>query len=109
MPSRAGDAGRARAQLEVAQADLAALRARPHLLVCRQLLKALTSASAGAAGEPHLTPKELEVARLAAAGLTNRQVAERLFVSIKTVNCHLDHVYKKLGISRRSELSARLE
>jgi DNA-binding CsgD family transcriptional regulator len=48
---------------------------------------------------------ELSVARLAAEGLTNREVAERLFVSPHTVNSHLRHVFSKLGIDSRVELA----
>lgn len=51
-----------------------------------------------------LTPSEREVADLAARGLTNRQVAERLFVSPKTVEANLSRVYSKLGIGSRAEL-----
>jgi ATP/maltotriose-dependent transcriptional regulator MalT len=52
-----------------------------------------------------LTTSELTVARLVAEGLTNREVAERLFVSPHTVNSHLRHVFLKLGISSRVELA----
>jgi DNA-binding CsgD family transcriptional regulator/tetratricopeptide (TPR) repeat protein len=52
-----------------------------------------------------LTTSELNVARLVAEGLTNREVAERLFVSPHTVNSHLRHVFSKLGITSRVELA----
>ena len=52
-----------------------------------------------------LTASELAVARLVAEGLTNREVAERLFVSPHTVNSHLRHVFSKLGINSRVELA----
>ncbi len=52
-----------------------------------------------------LTAAELAVARLAAEGLTNREVADRLFVSPHTVNSHLRHVFAKLGINSRVELA----
>jgi DNA-binding CsgD family transcriptional regulator len=52
-----------------------------------------------------LTSSELTVARLVAEGLTNREVAERLFVSPHTVNSHLRHVFSKLGITSRVELA----
>jgi DNA-binding NarL/FixJ family response regulator len=55
-----------------------------------------------------LTPGELRVARLAAEGHTNRQIAHELYVTLKTVETHLAHVYAKLGISGRSELSGVL-
>jgi DNA-binding CsgD family transcriptional regulator len=52
-----------------------------------------------------LTTSELTVARLVADGLTNREVAERLFVSPHTVSSHLRHVFSKLGINSRVELA----
>jgi DNA-binding CsgD family transcriptional regulator len=60
----------------------------------------------GRAGE--LTPSELEVARLVAQGNSNRAVADRLFLSTKTVAAHLTSVYAKLGVRSRTELALRL-
>jgi non-specific serine/threonine protein kinase len=53
---------------------------------------------------PHadLTPRELEVLRLVAAGLTNAQVAQSLVITPRTVNAHLTAIYSKLGVSGRS-------
>ena len=51
-----------------------------------------------------LTTAEIAVARLAAEGLTNREVADRLFLSPHTVNSHLRHVFTKLRINSRVEL-----
>ena len=51
-----------------------------------------------------LTPQESEVARLAAAGLRNKQIGERLFLSPRTVKSHLHQVYSKLGIRSRAAL-----
>jgi DNA-binding CsgD family transcriptional regulator len=56
----------------------------------------------------HLTPSELRVAELAASGLTNKRIAERLFMSPKTVESNLGRVYAKLGIASRAELGARM-
>ena len=55
-------------------------------------------------GPDSLTPTERRVAELAASGRTNRQVAEALFVTVKTVETHLARVYQKLGIGTRTEL-----
>jgi DNA-binding NarL/FixJ family response regulator len=49
-----------------------------------------------------LTPRELEVLRLLAEGLTNREIAERLVVSPLTVHTHLGSIYSKLGVTSRS-------
>ena len=53
-----------------------------------------------------LTPAERRVARLAAAGRTNKEIADSLFMSARTVGGHLSHVYAKLGIRSRTELAA---
>jgi DNA-binding CsgD family transcriptional regulator len=55
-----------------------------------------------------LTPSELRVAELAASGLTNKRIAEQLFMSPKTVEANLARVYSKLGIASRAELGARM-
>lgn len=59
-------------------------------------------------GPGSLTPSESRVARLAAEGLTNRVIAERLVLSEKTVETHLSRAYSKLDISSRRELGAAL-
>jgi DNA-binding CsgD family transcriptional regulator len=59
-------------------------------------------------GVESLTPSERRVAELAAGGLTNREVAQRLYLTKKTVETHLGHAYRKLGISAREELTAVL-
>lgn len=55
-------------------------------------------------GVEALTSGELQVARMAALGRTNRQIAEALFVTTKAVKWHLGNAYKKLGVSSRAEL-----
>jgi DNA-binding CsgD family transcriptional regulator len=60
-------------------------------------------------GEPlDLTPQERQIAGLLAAGRTTKETAAALFLSPKTVEYHLRHVYQKLGIGSRAELAARL-
>ncbi len=49
-----------------------------------------------------LSPREVEVLRLVATGLTDAQVAEKLFISLRTVNAHLRSIYAKLGVGSRS-------
>jgi DNA-binding CsgD family transcriptional regulator len=60
----------------------------------------------GLFGLEALTPSERRVAALAAAGDTNKAIAQQLFVTPKTVEVHLSNVYRKLGITSRSELEA---
>lgn len=59
-------------------------------------------------GVDSLTASERRVARMAAEGLTNRDVAQALFVTPKTIEVHLSHAYQKLGIKSRSQLQAAL-
>jgi DNA-binding CsgD family transcriptional regulator len=59
-------------------------------------------------GRDALTAGELRVARLAAQGLTNREIAQALFITTKTAKGHLSHVYRKLEITRRGQLANAL-
>jgi DNA-binding CsgD family transcriptional regulator len=52
-----------------------------------------------------LTTREREIATLAAQGMTNRAIAERLLVSVRTVEGHVQRVYTKIGINRRDQLA----
>jgi len=47
------------------------------------------------------TPRELKILQLVVAGLTNKAIAAELYVSEKTVEFHLDHIYTKLGVRKR--------
>ena len=84
----------AAALAEQARAELVASGARPR----RARLE----------GPDALTPAELRTARMAAGGLSNREIAQALFVSAKTVETQLSHAYAKLGIAGRSELASAL-
>lgn len=77
-----------------ARAELAASGARPR----RDVLT----------GRDALTASELRVARLASEGRTNREIAESLFVTTKTVDTHLSRTYAKLGINSRTQLPEAL-
>jgi DNA-binding CsgD family transcriptional regulator len=59
-----------------------------------------------ARGWAGLTPTELSVARAVADGLSNPQIAERMFISRRTVTTHLTSIFRKLGVSSRAELAA---
>ena len=56
-------------------------------------------------GWDSLTPTELDVVRLVAEGIPNKDIATRLFVSPRTVQSHLRHVYNKLGLNSRVQLA----
>jgi DNA-binding CsgD family transcriptional regulator len=58
-------------------------------------------------GWESLSPAELRVVQLVAEGLTNPQIGERLFISRRTVQAHLSHVFAKLGVASRAELAAQ--
>ena len=79
---------------ERARAELLASGARPR--------------RAALSGPDALTPSERRVADLAASGMSNREIAEQLVVTVRTVEFHLSRAYAKLDISSRRELAARL-
>ena len=60
------------------------------------------------AGAEALTASERRIAALAAAGMTNREIAQALFITIKTVKAHLGHVFQKLDITTRAQLAEAL-
>ena len=57
------------------------------------------------ASDTELTPRQLEIARLIAGDLTNRQIADRLFLSERTVETHITNMLNKLGLNSRVQLS----
>src|SRR5439155_8648775 len=59
-------------------------------------------------GLDSLTPSERRIAQLAAAGLSNRDIAQNLFITTRTVEGHLTHAYHKLAITSREQLPAAL-
>ena len=56
-----------------------------------------------------LTPREREIARYIKSGLSYQQIADQLFISARTVNQHLKHIYQKVGVNSRSQLAAKME
>ena len=52
-----------------------------------------------------LSPQEMQIARLVAEDLTNREIGERLFLSHRTIGSHLYRIFPKLGVKSRSELA----
>jgi DNA-binding CsgD family transcriptional regulator len=85
----------ATALVERARVELRACGARP-----RRVMRS---------GIDALTTSELRVAQLAAAGLTNREIAQTLFVTRKTVETHLAGVYRKLGVNARERLAEKVQ
>jgi DNA-binding CsgD family transcriptional regulator len=72
----------------------------------RRVLAALGHEVVTGAKPADLTSRQLEIATLVAAGLPNAEIAERLFLSVRTVTSHLDHIYTRLGIGSRAALAA---
>jgi DNA-binding CsgD family transcriptional regulator len=70
---------------------------------------AATPALASSVQQERLSTRELEVAMLVSEGLSSREAAERLYVSVRTVENHLQRIYTKLGITSRADLSAALK
>ncbi|MFZ0180403.1 MAG: AAA family ATPase [Candidatus Dormiibacterota bacterium] len=93
-------------QLDAARERFSDLDARPFITECVAALVRCGMAPSAEGGHARwrLTPQEVSVARLVATGRTNRQVADELVVSIKTVEYHLANVYGKLRIRSRQEL-----
>ena len=60
-------------------------------------------------GVDELTTSERRVARMAAEGMSNKQIAQALFVTVKTVETHLYRTYQKLDVSSRAQLAHALE
>jgi DNA-binding CsgD family transcriptional regulator len=56
------------------------------------------------AGEPPLTAREREVARLVSQGLSNREIGHRLVITEGTANVHVKHILRKLGLRSRAQL-----
>jgi DNA-binding NarL/FixJ family response regulator len=98
---------------DIAPDELAqAIRAVAHgeVLIQPQLVSRLLSRVGKQGRGDTLTARELEVLRLLARGLRNKEIAARLFVSERTVNFHLANIYQKLNVSGRTEaLSKALE
>ncbi|MEW5808622.1 MAG: AAA family ATPase [Actinomycetota bacterium] len=75
----------------------------------RRAAAELSRLTGGREGTSVLTPAEMRVARRAAAGLSNKEIATELFLSPKTVEMNLSKVYRKLGIRSRAQLHSRLQ
>ncbi|MEU1374947.1 AAA family ATPase [Streptomyces triculaminicus] len=108
---RARATAESRAPLRAALATFEDLGARPWAERAEKELRAAgwSRRRPGSSNAAELSAQEWEVARLAASGLTNKQIAERLFLSHRTVGAHLYQVYPKLGITSRAMLRDALD
>jgi DNA-binding CsgD family transcriptional regulator len=107
---RARQRVRAREQLQAAVDTFDPLGARPWADTARAELAAtgVTARARDASTRDRLTPQERQVALALAAGQTTREAAAALFISPKTVEFHLRSIYRKLGVSSRTELTAAM-
>jgi DNA-binding CsgD family transcriptional regulator len=108
---RARNRARARQELRAAAGIFQRLGAQPWVRQADAELAATgeTARRRDVSTLDQLTPQELRIARLLADGMTTRETAAAIFVSPKTVEYHLGHVYQKLGIHSRNELAAALK
>jgi DNA-binding CsgD family transcriptional regulator len=93
-----------REPLERAAVGFEALGAAPWAHRARQELRATGVCKRGSSSPLELTPQEILIAQMAASGMSNRQIAQRLFLSPRTVGAHLYRVFPKLGVASRGEL-----
>ena len=102
--------GEARVALREARAGFDELGAIPWGERARMELRATGETSRRRAPEAReqLTPQELQIAQMAAEGLTNREIGEKLYLSHRTVGSHLYRIFPKLGITSRAQLATRL-
>ncbi|WP_410872074.1 helix-turn-helix transcriptional regulator [Nocardia sp. A7] len=100
----------AREPLREARDTFDSLGADPWAKAARNELRAAgeTSTRRSPAARDQLTSQELHIATLAAEGLTNRQIAEKLYLSHRTVGSHLYRIYPRLGITSRVELAGAI-
>ncbi|MFI6296502.1 LuxR C-terminal-related transcriptional regulator [Nonomuraea sp. NPDC050790] len=103
---RMGRRTRAAEHLQAAWNTLDDLRAAPFQRRCAIELAACGRQRPAGAG--NLTPQQLAVARLLALGKTNRQIARELTLSVKTVEYHISHTYRRLGVTNRVALTNAL-
>jgi DNA-binding CsgD family transcriptional regulator len=103
---RTGQRRSATRDLGAARGLFAGLAAQPFLARCDQELCAGPQAATGPAAP--LTPRQLAVARAAAEGKTNRQIAAELYISVKTVEFHLAQILARLGVDARTQIAGAL-
>jgi DNA-binding CsgD family transcriptional regulator len=114
--ARAGDEGAAATELEAAAGEFNRVGALRYRDAAERELRALgrrisrrTEAGGEESGVGSLTRRELEIARLIVDRRTNRQIAEELFLSPKTVETHVRNIFAKLGVDSRVEVARAVE
>ncbi|GAA2196049.1 helix-turn-helix transcriptional regulator [Streptomyces bangladeshensis] len=101
----------ARTPLRIARESLAALGVESW---CERARQELRAAGEGSTRESRtdwdlLTPQELQIAQLAADGLTNKEIGQQLYLSPRTIGAHLYRIFPKLGITSRGQLREKLD
>jgi DNA-binding NarL/FixJ family response regulator len=103
----AGARTEAQAEWELAREAAGKLRATPlETALADFARRARFTTGGGSHGDGGLTARETEVLRLVAEGLTNREIAERLFIAQKTVSVHVSNILGKLEVSTRTQAAA---
>ena len=100
----AGATGRGRELLEAAATTFRRLGASGYLARCLHLLEETATPATAVDPLATLTTRERQVAHALAAGMTNKEIAERLYVSVTTVNFHVRNILSKLGLRSRRDL-----
>ena len=108
---RARAGSRAVTELQLAKETFVRLGAGPWTQRASNELRAMGVTAGPRLADRHvaLTPQELEIARLAAAGMSNKAIGQRLYLSSRTIGSHLYHAFPKLGITTRSALRDALD
>jgi DNA-binding CsgD family transcriptional regulator len=103
---RSNRAAEAAAVLDELMADAQRLRAAPVIAAAREIGSRLAARHRVVDDWSPLTAREFAVARLVAEGRTNREIAEALSITPKTVSAHVEHILDRLGAARRAEIAA---
>ncbi|GAA2073388.1 helix-turn-helix transcriptional regulator [Actinomadura alba] len=107
--ARSGDKARARQELSLAAEIFDICGARGlHTQALREQRRVGVRVPVAGAGGQGLSPREQEIAQLVAEGCTNQQIAQKLFLSVRTVETHLTRVFAKLGVTSRVGVATAL-
>jgi DNA-binding CsgD family transcriptional regulator len=100
----------ARNPLRLARDEFDRIGAQPWADIAREQLRAAGEFGGrrSANGSEHLSAQEMQIAEMAAQGLTNREIGQRLFISHRTVGAHLYRIFPRLGVTGRGKLAAAL-